>query len=685
MLKVDRINKKSRARRGNMLILITAAIVGIMIGLLIFGLGFVRLLGTSQEQRTAIEAAALAAARDCTRICIPTAEVGWVSLSDYVPNGSRTTAPDGYALPVRSINSLIGTARIDLIIADRLDEDIMRELSRVDLQDTLSAKDQLVTALRAAIAPGGSGQDKDGNTVRPYQSAENAYKQNQIRMTGNSNYVANSLTLSLGSLTDGTATNIPVPEPQAMAPVPSNSKIGNNYKSYVNIPVTAGGVTTRFMFGGIGNTIKIVDHKKWVATLPSAPYDFPTIIRAEAQQLIKDVQHPNGERVRAVACAQPASVFDPLPRPGALSISLPDGPIPELNKPGDIYLNPKMNDPGTDPADLLTAEVGDYPLDAGSRMTNLVWPLDSSNSMHPTADIWRVALHDWIRRAGTKANISSAVNMETLALAAPSPASINWVAPLVQGGAPQNLGTIPAGIIHIYKWQPNGTISYQYRPLTPYPVYVSSHRQLYSETMVALDKSSSGKFTVSIALPSDPTNPKDVVFEDDWDAYIRDEVRNRGVVSRPTPSPPTPYNTYGGKHAGEPLGKPAVAFLRTDQSRLIADNDQKGGKLIARDLNYYGYGASAGKGKGKGKGTSGVQGSDTGFPPFVAPQDDFADGMVPAPPMVPPLPSGQPMRPTYMTTGTAVDFKLRRQIDVEKLNGALGNTGYVGEVGVQLP
>ncbi|MCA9815995.1 MAG: hypothetical protein KC652_12830, partial [Cyanobacteria bacterium HKST-UBA01] len=60
-------------------------------------------------------------------------------------------------------------------------------------------------------------------------------------------------------------------------------------------------------------------------------------------------------------------------------------------------------------------------------------------------------------------------------------------------------------------------------------------------------------------------------------------------------------------------------------------------------------------------------------------------GMVPAPPMVPPLPSGQPMRPTYMTTGTAVDFKLRRQIDVEKLNGALGNTGYVGEVGVQLP
>lgn len=669
-----------------MLVLITAAIVGIIVGLLIFGLGFVRLIGTNQEQRTAIEAAALAAARDCTRICIPTAEVGWVSLSDYVPNGSRTNAPDGYALPVRSINTLIGTARLDLIIADRLNQDVMRELARMDLQDTLSAKDQLITALNNAIAPGGSGQDKDGNTVRPYQSAENAYKSNQIRMTGDSNYVANSLALSLGSLTDGTATNIPVPEPQSMAPVSSNGKIGNNYRSYVNVPVSAGGVTTDFVFGAIGSTIRIVDHKKWVATNPSLPYEFPTIIRAEAQQLIKDVQHPSGERVRAVACAQPASVFDPRPRPGALSVSLPDGPVPELTTPGDIYTNPKMNNPGLDPADLLTAEVGDYPLDAGSRMSELVWPLDSSDSTQPTSDVWKVALHDWIRRAGTKANISSAVNMQSQLLAAPSPATINWIAPLVMGGAPQNLGTIPAGIIHIFKWQPDGTISYQFRPLTPYPVYVSSHRQLYSETMVAIDKSSSGKMTFSIALPSDPTNPKDVVFEDDWDAYIRDEVRNRGVISRPTPIPPTPYNTYGGKHAGEPLGKPAVASLRLDRNRMIADADQTGGVLQNSHFCVYGYGASAGKGKGKGKGTSGTQGTgDTGFPPFVAPQDDFADGMVPAPPLVPPLPSGQPMRPTYQTTGTAVDFKLRRQIDVEKLNGAMGNTGYVGEVGVQLP
>lgn len=686
MKKRKKALSKNRAR-GNMLVLV-AAMSFIVIAILLFALGYLRLMGTNQEQRSAIEAAALAAARDCTRICIPTREVGWVSLSDYVPNGSATTAPDGYGLPVRSINTLIGTARLDLIIADALDQDVMRDAARMDMRDALRAKDRLVTVLEDALTPTGSAQDKDGNTVTPYKSAEDAYQQNKIRMTGKSSYVTGSLQLQLGSLTKGVPTNIKVPEPQGMAPVPSSKKIGDYYKAYENIPVTTGGRTTNFVFGAIGDSIRIVDHKSWVATHPSLPYQFPTVIRAEAEQRINDVHNPTGHVVKAIAAAQPASVFDPLPAPGALSISLPDGPVPELTAPGNIYLDPKMNNPGLDPADLLTADTGDYPYDAGTQMVELCWPLDGSDSTRPTADVWRLALHDWIRRAGTKARIDHAVSMQSIVLAKPGagtfPATIPWVAPLVKGGSPENLGDIPAGIIHIFRWKPNGTIGYEFRPLTPYPIYVSSHRQMYSETMVAIDKSKSGKFKIPITFPSDPSNPKDVVFEDDWDGYVRDEVRNRGVVNQPVPTPPTPYNTFGGKHAGEPLGKPAVAFLKQDTTRLIAN--KFGGTLIAQDLSIYGYGASGGKGKGKGKGKSGKTGKgDVGYPPFVAPQDDFADGMDPAPKIVPPMPPGSAMRPTYMTTGTAVDFKLRRQIDVEKLDGALGNTGYVGEVGQELP
>src|SRR5579885_854838 len=109
----------NRDRRGNMLVVVTAACF-IIIVLLLLAVSYVRFTGTRLEQRTAIESAAIAAAKDLSRICINTPECGWVSLSDYAPNGSATQAPDGFDLPVRSINTLIGTARLDLIIAHQL-------------------------------------------------------------------------------------------------------------------------------------------------------------------------------------------------------------------------------------------------------------------------------------------------------------------------------------------------------------------------------------------------------------------------------------------------------------------------------------------------------------------------------------------------------------------------------------
>ncbi|NJL73487.1 MAG: hypothetical protein HC888_19155 [Candidatus Competibacteraceae bacterium] len=78
------------------------------------------MLGTNSEQRTAIEAAALAAARDLSMIAIDTPDYGFVSLSDSAPIGSTTAAADNFYTPVRSINGIIGTLRLDMIIADKL-------------------------------------------------------------------------------------------------------------------------------------------------------------------------------------------------------------------------------------------------------------------------------------------------------------------------------------------------------------------------------------------------------------------------------------------------------------------------------------------------------------------------------------------------------------------------------------
>ena len=165
-----------------MLILITAFVV-ICLALLFFALGYVRLVGSSSEQKTAIEAAAIAAARDISTIVIDTPDFGYVGLSDSAPIGSATSAGDDYYLPVHSINTLIGTARIDYIIASQpgLDVPEWRELAKVDLDKAKAAAQLLTDKIKDAIKPGGVEKNKNGDDVRPYDSAVQAYQQNLMR------------------------------------------------------------------------------------------------------------------------------------------------------------------------------------------------------------------------------------------------------------------------------------------------------------------------------------------------------------------------------------------------------------------------------------------------------------------------------------------------------------------------
>lgn len=64
------------------------------------------------------------------------------------------------------------------------------------------------------------------------------------------------------------------------------------------------------VFGGIGDTVRLLDVKRWVSSISGLPYQIPTIVKVEADQLIKDLNLPKGEKVHAQACAQPASVYD---------------------------------------------------------------------------------------------------------------------------------------------------------------------------------------------------------------------------------------------------------------------------------------------------------------------------------------------------------------------------------------
>ncbi len=646
----------NRNDNGNMLALIGAFAL-IIIALILLCLGYVRFVGSNSEQRTAVESAAIAAARDCSRIVINSDECGYVSLSDYAPNGAATIAGDGFPLPVRSINTIIGTARLDLIIADKLGQPIMEDLAKQDLDNAMLAKDLLVTALTDAIQPGGTGQDKDGNSVTPYASAETAYQQNQIRMTGHSGYVANSLQLSLGSLEGGSLTAIPIPQPTDQAPVPASMRIGNFYKSYTNIPYKS----VDFVFGGISDSIRIVDNKLWKATIADLPYQIPTIIRAEAKE---NLDPNNSYTTTVVACAQPATVFDPLPAPGALSISLPDGPVPEITRPIDLYTHAKMSGGGgSSSATMLTAKNGDYPMDAGSHMAAMKWPLDGSIGPRQPSEVWRVALHDWIRRGGTKANISSVVNMQTTVLDAPTPPTFTWVGPINYSGVYHALGTIPSGIIHIFKFASDGAVIYLSKPLTPTPLYASSHEQMHGEAMGGINASTIGNSLLNLPPPGGK-----LTLMSEWDIYFRDEVRQPG-------------SALGGKHAGEPVAKPIVAIA-----------EPKPGRLLTQFMPTYhakvfpSVFGDAGPGPGPGGGdypnpNPPCGGDDLGFPPMVQARNDFGRVYNPAATVLATMPGGSgPVRPFYATTGTAVDIRFRRLVDVSEMPGATSDYGYVYEV-----
>ncbi len=685
-------------RRGNTLILILAVTVGIVVALLLFALSYVRLLGTSQEQKTAIEAAALAAARDLSKIVVNTDTLGYIGLSDSAPMGSGCMASDQWPLPVYGINTLIGTARLDLIIGDQLGEADIQNLARQDMTRIRAAwTNELLPVLQASILPGGTAKDIENNNVTPYQSALLAYQQNDIRMTGDTTYVNNSMVLSLGCVTGGAATNIPVPNPQSgayAAPVASTAQApganGPVYLSYVNIPYDG----TDFVFGGIGDSVRLMDVKRWVTSIAGLPYQVPTIVKVEAQQLIKDIHSPNGERVKAAACAQPASVYDPKPHPGALTISFPDGSPPGIVSPSSLFTDGQLNDT-SNAAEVLKANGGDYPTDTGATLQVSHHPLDSSGTTNnrSVGQCWRFAFYDWLRRAGPKAQIAQVFAMQNTALNPASPATVNWSPFTAVSGTgnaiasvKKTVAQIDGGVIHIFRWEPDGAVSYQSKPCAPYPVSVLSQNQVYCESLDAYNAGSniSVPITAVTAIakhdynngsggwwsgwfwswwdddddegPSETleTMTEPVIRKNKWDVYIRDQVRQPG-------------KNLGGKHGGEPLNNAVVAF---DNAQLnIASSSLDGHSTVT----FAGQGTGAKKKKKK-----------AGAVPMLSAQSDFVESMLtvtPGPQFTSFQPgSGSGVRPTYTTNGSSVDIRFRRQIDVSNFSKTLGfQTGYITE------
>ncbi len=638
---------KRRNPKGNMLVLILAVTLGIITALVIFMMSYVRLMGTQSEQKTAIEAAALAAAREMSKIVVNTPQYGYVGLSDSAPNGNGTQLNDGYDSSVHSINTLLGTTLVDYLIAEDLGPTLggneMRELATQDLNNAKAAAATLMTALQASITPTGTGVDKNGTTVRPYQEALNAYNSNNIRMAGGSSYVNGSLQLSLGAITGGASTNVRLPVGWSSS-WPTAKTANGRYKSYT--------VFTRdsndWVFAAIEETVKLIDPAKFVTTHGGLPYEYDTIVRAQATQTIND----NGttRSITSSACAQPASVYDPLPAPGALVAAYPDGPPTGACKQerlADLVLNSGCMNDGNDDCDVLTCNSGDFPVDGGSSLIfdNSIWPL-SSDSQHKAHNACKIAIYDWLRRAGTKVNIGAVKNAINL----------NWgAAPGMVAWGPAGGGSIPGGIAYIYRFASNGDVTYQAKTIKPMKYYVVGERQMILESLEVLTNGAPSVHKVSnINLgPAFPLGSKgEAWFETNYDMYLRDFGRTLG-------------RSTGGKHAGEPIDDDLVAHKNSpnkDSLIQMACSSQSG-KAICPPIYSAGIGAKT-KSQGPPAGLGAV--------PLIGPQNDFAYLWGGTQPTLDTAigkyktyaTGGSGLRQTYQTNGTVAEIRFRRQVDV---------------------
>ncbi|MCC7528357.1 MAG: hypothetical protein IT342_07530 [Candidatus Melainabacteria bacterium] len=610
---------KGRRQRGNMIALVGAIGAGLLVALLLFALAYTRLLGGNQEQRTAIEAASLAAAKDLGRIVMKDDYFGWVSLSDYAPTGTLTKAPDGLYQPVYSINSILASIRLDMILADQVASatgnptsmNTWRNLADKDYNAAMTSKNNLATLLQNSLLPGGNPNAKDiqGSLVTPYTSAENAYKQNNMRATGGSSYVNGSLKLTLGCLDGGSETTVNVPSPSSKASLSGQPTQNGKYMSYTNYPYNG----KNFVFTGAGSSIKLIDKKNFKTSL-ALPYFIPSVVMAEADQKFFE----NGDTskpvriVHSLACAQPACIPDPRPAPGLFIADFIDGAVPKsIERPSD-FLNQSQLNGGPNPAFIKKAWGGDY---NGPGSTGTLVP-DSSlgaSTMQPAGAL-AAAIHDWLRQGGHKVNIDSVIAM-------------------INGSG------IPGGKFQanqMYKWRidSNGTISCVASVGAKEPYIALSENQLYMECTDALDE-----IDASLPPPGNKTSP--------WAVYMKDECRQWGEVA-------------GGQHAGQPLPvtgtslayNPADKWIACLPSALpdtaIALNGN-GGTAKLGDLGAMGSGANDRSG-----------GTIATTPATVYKLDDFAEPGLIA--VNYPATAGGIMPPQYLQNGAAVTVRFRVEL-----------------------
>jgi hypothetical protein len=109
-----------RRERGAALILFTVICLAAFASTLVAGAAFVKLIMVRQKSVLAVEAASLAAASDLSSLVVNDPNYGYIALSDFAPSSTKLMGEDGKPLPVTGINTILATARYNMLIGKHL-------------------------------------------------------------------------------------------------------------------------------------------------------------------------------------------------------------------------------------------------------------------------------------------------------------------------------------------------------------------------------------------------------------------------------------------------------------------------------------------------------------------------------------------------------------------------------------
>ena len=394
---IHKVNEmQKRAKRGSVLIVILLTAIS-MVLCLYFAVDLGVGITGARQSHSAIEAAALAAAQELSAVVIKDPYFGYISLSDRPPTAEHLRGADGEPCPVTSINTLIASARLQMLIALALENELMQEMARRDLAQARRAAGELEKHLGEALSKNCKNkyQDSNGREIKPYAVAEAVFRRTlEGKDRADSISEKQELRLELGYC-PGTGTTVtPLPEPPGQKPISARFNTTVNYQPSKNYPL--GGED--FYLAAVGPQASLVGTKTF--SRPDGKH-ISSIVRASTTRQVSSLARQDlSMALNQAACAQPAAEGQATTA-GSLLVDLPAGKISNFQTLFDLI----AARPDTAfPLPVLSPQQGDYPDEAAPPV------LEGGTACMTARELFSVGLYDWLRTAGARIDPDSVIN-----------------------------------------------------------------------------------------------------------------------------------------------------------------------------------------------------------------------------------------------------------------------------------